>query len=208
MSSRGASSAGSRGDAYDNAMAETVIELFKTELIRRRGLWRGLDDVECATLESEAWYNSRHLLEPLGYLPPTEYEAQYDTAQTTSAVVGALNWPSLRRTPGLFTAHKSNYHELEHVQLGWARGNVAMSRCERASRCHISRRCCAMAAQGKPSDVGQVPCEVCMKEIPRSEAMVAEATEYVLHFCGLECYTKWKTGDAKSGQQGGTAGSK
>ena len=47
-----------------------------------------------------------------------------------------------------------------------------------------------------------------MKEIPKSEAVVAEATDYVLHFCGLECYTKWKTGDEKSPQPGGTAGSK
>jgi len=47
-----------------------------------------------------------------------------------------------------------------------------------------------------------------MKEIPKSEAMVAEATDYVLHFCGLECYAKWKAGDEKSKQQGGATGSK
>jgi hypothetical protein len=64
-----------------------------------------------------------------------------------------------------------------------------------------------MATQGKPSDMMQVACEVCMKEIPKSEAMVAEATDYVLHFCGLECYSKWKSGDEKAKQQGGTAGS-
>ncbi len=65
-----------------------------------------------------------------------------------------------------------------------------------------------MATQGKPSNVERVACEVCLKEIPKSEAMVAEATDYVLHFCGLECYAKWKTWDEKAKQQGGTAGSK
>jgi hypothetical protein len=65
-----------------------------------------------------------------------------------------------------------------------------------------------MATQGKLSDVGLVACEVCMKEIPESEATVAEATDYVLHFCGLDCYAKWKTGGEKAKQQGGTADSK
>ena len=84
-------SVGSTGDAYDNAMAETVIGLYKTEVIRRDGPWRNLDDVEYATLEWVAWYNSQRLLEPLGYLPPAEYEAQYYTAQTTPVGVGVLN---------------------------------------------------------------------------------------------------------------------
>lgn len=84
-------SVGSTGDAYDNAMAETVIGLFKTEVIRRDGPWRNLDAVEYATLEWVAWYNSQRLLEPLGYLPPAEYEAQYYTAQTTPVGVGVLN---------------------------------------------------------------------------------------------------------------------
>jgi len=47
-----------------------------------------------------------------------------------------------------------------------------------------------------------------LKEIPKSEAMVAEATDYVLHFCGLDCYSKWKVGEEKSKQAGGSAGSK
>jgi len=68
-------SVGSRGDAYDNALAETVIGLFKTEVIRRRGPWRSLEAVECATLEWVDWFNPRRLLEPIGYLPPPEYEA-------------------------------------------------------------------------------------------------------------------------------------
>ena len=66
-------SAGSVGDAYDNALAESVIGLFKTELIRQRGSWRGLEDVEFATLEWVWWFNHHRLLEPLGYVPPVEY---------------------------------------------------------------------------------------------------------------------------------------
>jgi putative transposase len=70
-------SVGSRGDAYDNALAETVIALFKTEVIRRRGPWRSLEAVEFATLEWIDWFNHRRLLEPIGYLPPAEYEERY-----------------------------------------------------------------------------------------------------------------------------------
>jgi putative transposase len=70
-------SVGSRGDAYDNALAESVIGLFKTEVIRRRGPWRGLEAVEFATLDWVDWFNHRRLLEPIGYVPPAEYEARY-----------------------------------------------------------------------------------------------------------------------------------
>src|SRR5262245_48351097 len=74
-------SVGSVGDSYDNALAETVIGLFKTEEIRRRGPWKGLDDVEFATLEWVAWYNHQRLLEPLGYVPPAEFEQAYHARQ-------------------------------------------------------------------------------------------------------------------------------
>jgi transposase InsO family protein len=84
-------SVGSRGDPYDNALAETVIGLFKTEVIRHQGPWHGLEDVEFATLEWVAWFNTQRRLEPLGYLPPAEYEAQFHRTQTTPVVVGALN---------------------------------------------------------------------------------------------------------------------
>jgi transposase InsO family protein len=70
-------SVGSRGDAYDNALAESVIGLFKTEVIRRQGPWRNLEAVEFATLAWVDWFNHRRLLEPIGYIPPAEYEAQY-----------------------------------------------------------------------------------------------------------------------------------
>jgi transposase InsO family protein len=72
-----APSVGSCGDSYDNALAESVIALYKTELIRRRGPWRTLEDVEFATLTWVDWFNHRRLLEPIGYLPPAEYEARY-----------------------------------------------------------------------------------------------------------------------------------
>jgi putative transposase len=83
-------SVGSRGDSYDNALAETVIGLFKTEVIRRDGPWRGLDDVEYATLGWVAWFNTQRLLEPIGYLPPAEYEEQFHRTQTTQLVESAL----------------------------------------------------------------------------------------------------------------------
>ena len=70
-------SVGSRGDAYDHALAETVIGLFKTEVIRRRGPWRSLEAVAFATREWVDWFNHRRLLEPVGYLPPAEFEARY-----------------------------------------------------------------------------------------------------------------------------------
>jgi transposase InsO family protein len=63
------SSVGSKGDSYDDALAETIIGLYKTELIRRCGPWKGLDDVEYATLEWVDWFNHRRLLEPIGYVP-------------------------------------------------------------------------------------------------------------------------------------------
>jgi putative transposase len=70
-------SVGSRGDSYDNALAESVIGLFKTEVIQRKGPWRHLEAVEFATLTWVDWFNTRRLLEPIGYVPPAEYEAHY-----------------------------------------------------------------------------------------------------------------------------------
>ena len=70
-------SVGSVGDSYDNAMAETVIGLFKTEVIRRPGPWRGVEDVEFATLTWVDWFNNRRLLGPLGDVPPAEFEAAF-----------------------------------------------------------------------------------------------------------------------------------
>ncbi len=69
-------SVGSVGDAYDNALAESVIGLFKTEVIRRRGPWRSLDAVAFATPEWVTWFNTQRLLEPIGNVPPAEAEAR------------------------------------------------------------------------------------------------------------------------------------
>jgi putative transposase len=68
-------SVGSKGDSYDNALAETMIGLYKAELVRNRGPWRGLDDLEYATLEWVDWFNNRRLFEAHGHIPPAEYEA-------------------------------------------------------------------------------------------------------------------------------------
>ncbi len=76
-------SVGSKGDSYDNAMAESIIGLFKAEIIHRRGPWRNLDQVEYAVLEWIDWWNNRRILEPLDYLPPIEYEAAYYRAQAS-----------------------------------------------------------------------------------------------------------------------------
>ena len=84
-------SVGSVGDSYDNALAETINGLFKTEVIRRRGPWRNIDEVEFAVLEWVDWFNNRRLLEPLGYVPPAEYEAAYYRSQETPAAVAGLN---------------------------------------------------------------------------------------------------------------------
>jgi putative transposase len=73
-----APSVGSRGDSYDNALAESIIGLFKTEVIHRNGPWRHLEAVEFATLDWVNWFNHRRLLAPIGYVPPAEYEARFD----------------------------------------------------------------------------------------------------------------------------------
>jgi putative transposase len=80
------SSVGSVGDSYDNALAETIIGLYKTEVIRCGGPWRDIDDVEYATLQWVDWFNNRRLLEPIGHIPPAEYEQAYYQLQTGQAV--------------------------------------------------------------------------------------------------------------------------
>jgi transposase InsO family protein len=82
-------SVGSVGDSYDNALAESVIGLFKTEVIRRRGPWRNLDDVEFAVLEWVHWFNTTRLFEPIGHVPPAEFEDNY------YAALGQLELPGV-----------------------------------------------------------------------------------------------------------------
>jgi transposase InsO family protein len=82
-----APSVGSRGDSYDNALAESIIGLFKTEVIQRKGPWRHLEAVEFATLTWVDWFNTRRLLEPIGYVPPAEYEARYYEQRHRDAMI-------------------------------------------------------------------------------------------------------------------------
>ena len=70
-------SVGSVGDSYDNALAETINGLYKVELIHRRAPWKTREAVELATLEWVSWFNHHRLLEPIGYIPPAEAEANY-----------------------------------------------------------------------------------------------------------------------------------
>jgi len=84
-------SVGSVGDSYDNALAETINGLFKTEVIRRRGPWRGVEDVEFATLKWVDWFNNRRLLGPIGDQPPAEFEKAYYRQHSRPAMVAGLN---------------------------------------------------------------------------------------------------------------------
>jgi transposase InsO family protein len=80
-------STGTVGDSYDNAMAETINGLYKTEVIRRKSSWRNLEEVEWATLVWVEWFNNRRLLSSIGYLPPAEAEANYyATIESTISV--------------------------------------------------------------------------------------------------------------------------
>ena len=79
-------SVGSVGDSYDNALAETINGLYKTEVIRRQGPWRSLEAVELATLTWVDWFNHRRLLEPIGFVPPAEAEAAFYAKLENTAV--------------------------------------------------------------------------------------------------------------------------
>ena len=89
-------SVGSRGDSYDNALAETMIGLYKTELVYPRGPWQSLEDVELATLEWVWWFNNHRLFGPHGHIPPAEYEELYLSSQTAQPEPLILNETSLR----------------------------------------------------------------------------------------------------------------
>ena len=91
----GVQSVGSRGDSYDNALAESVIGLYKTELIYNKGPWRGLDDVEFGTLEWVDWWNNTRLLEPIGMIPPVEAEALYYSQEVPVTEAGTQGTESL-----------------------------------------------------------------------------------------------------------------
>jgi putative transposase len=80
-------SVGSTGDSYDNAMAEAFNSLYKAELVRNRGPWRGRDDLEIATVEYIDWYNNRRLHGELGHIPPAEYEALHTMTHPVTATL-------------------------------------------------------------------------------------------------------------------------
>jgi transposase InsO family protein len=82
-------SVGSKGDSYDNALAETINGLYKAELIHRRAPWKSREAVEMATLEWVSWFNHRRLLSSIGYVPPAEAEAAYYLKQQTEQAVPA-----------------------------------------------------------------------------------------------------------------------
>jgi putative transposase len=84
-----APSVGSKGDSYDNALAETINGLYKAELIHRRGPWKTRESVELVTLEWVSWFNHQRLMEPLGYIPPAEAEANYYRQRNRQAAVAA-----------------------------------------------------------------------------------------------------------------------
>jgi hypothetical protein len=106
---RSAASVGSVGDSFDNALAETIVGLYKAEVIRRQTRWVGIDDVEFSTLEWVDWFNHQRLLGPIGYVPPAEFEAAHyreveeqvegsvSPASDTTAVTNA----ALSRSEGL-----------------------------------------------------------------------------------------------------------
>jgi putative transposase len=84
-------SVGSKGDSYDNALAEAINSLYKSEVIYRQGPWKSREAVEVATLTWVDWFNKRRLLEPLGYVPPSEFETAYYDKQRNPAMVVGLN---------------------------------------------------------------------------------------------------------------------
>ncbi len=82
-------SVGSKGDSYDNALAETINGLYKAEMIHRRAPWKTKESVELATLEWVSWFNHHRLLEPIGYIPPAEAEANYYRQLAEQAPIAA-----------------------------------------------------------------------------------------------------------------------
>src|SRR5660397_276585 len=98
-------SVGSCGDAYDNALAETINGLYKTEVIRKRGPWKTLEDVEFATLEWVDWFNNRRLLEYTGYIPPAEFEEMYHCQQRLVEDEGLKQMRHQRTAPGSLETH-------------------------------------------------------------------------------------------------------
>jgi putative transposase len=84
-------SVGTTGDSYDNALVESVIGLYKTELVRQKGPWKTIDELEIATMEWVDWYNHRRLHSSIGNIPPTEYETAYYMHNESATVTETLS---------------------------------------------------------------------------------------------------------------------
>lgn len=82
---------GSVGNSYDNALAESMIGLYKAEVIERRGPWRSFESVEFATLRWTDWFNNRRLFGPIGYVPPVEYEEIFYSCQEEQVKVAGVD---------------------------------------------------------------------------------------------------------------------
>ena len=100
-------SVGSKGDSYDNALAETINGLYKAELIHRRTPWKTVEAVELATLEWVAWFNHQRLLEPIGYIPPAEAEERYYLQLAEQAAPACAYTTEPLRNPGRFRGLQS-----------------------------------------------------------------------------------------------------
>jgi putative transposase len=102
----GVTSVGSKGDSFDNALAESVIGLYKSELIYNRGPWRTVDDVELATLGWVHWWNTTRLHSAIGDVPPAEFEAAHTLTNTWPLRLGSTK-SSLYRTRGGSDCHQT-----------------------------------------------------------------------------------------------------
>lgn len=93
-------SVGSTGDSYDNAMAETINGLYKAEVVNKMGPWESIDTLEWETMNWVGWFNQTRLLEPIGNIPPAEFEALYAQGQAESRKAAQLKPDSLRDIRG------------------------------------------------------------------------------------------------------------
>ena len=93
-------SGGRTGDSYDNALAETINGLYKAELVHKSGPWKSIEALEWETLNWVAWFNQHRLLEPIGGIPPAEFEALYAQGQAAIPKAAWLKPNSLRETRG------------------------------------------------------------------------------------------------------------
>ena len=113
------SSVGSVGDSFDNALAESVIGLYKTEVIRHRGPWCDLETVEFATLEWMDRFNHRRLFIPIGNVPPAEFEQQHYLAQEAPVMGAGVNESALFTNPGRFKSRACSSNSDSSMSMRW-----------------------------------------------------------------------------------------